>query len=157
MKKIIYLVMTSIVAFTFACGSGDVKKDDKGDAKVDSKVAKVNGLNGKLDAVAVKDFTDKKAALPKAWAKWLKDSSAVVKDAVAELPEGYVLEINGHIDAREEDAMGKGKAAKSLSAERAMAVKAGLKKVKIDSPNIISKGVADPKGGAMVTFKVIAK
>jgi hypothetical protein len=157
MKKIIYLLLISLVAFTFACGSGEVKKDDKGDAKVDPRFAKVNELNGKLDAVAVKDFAEKKAALPKSWAKWLKDSSAVVKDAVAALPEGYVLEICGHIDTKEEDAMGKGKAAKSLSAERAMAVKAALKKAKVDSPNIVSKGITDTKVGAMVTFRVVAK
>jgi outer membrane protein OmpA-like peptidoglycan-associated protein len=154
MKKYIYLALVAVIALSFACGGAEVKKEGaKAEKPADPKAVKAQELNTKLDAVAVKGFAANKAALPKDWAK----CTPVVKEAVAGLPEGYVLEIAGHLDAKEADEMGKGKAVKKLSEERAKAVKDALKKAKVDSPNITVKGVADPKDGAVVHFKVVAK
>jgi outer membrane protein OmpA-like peptidoglycan-associated protein len=167
MKKILTVITIIIAMFVIiSCAKEQVKQPDK--VGVDNSVF-VGASNDQLSKFPVTGFGYKSSSVPsQSWDKWAKVAAPVIKDIVGKLPEGYVLEVRGHTDARgPEDPEGDKPGNLKISKDRASAVVDSLKKQGISSDKIVAKGVgsaeplagADPKGANQrrVTFSVVAK
>jgi outer membrane protein OmpA-like peptidoglycan-associated protein len=166
MKKIFVVITIIIASFLItSCAKEQVKQPDK----VGVDTAFVGASNDQLSKFPVTGFGYKSSTVPaQSWDKWAKVAAPVIKGIVDKLPDGYVLEVRGHTDARgpedpESDKPGNLK----ISKDRASAVVASLKKQGISSDKITARGVgssetlsgADPKGAGQrrVTFVVVPK
>jgi outer membrane protein OmpA-like peptidoglycan-associated protein len=97
---------------------------------------------------------------------WATAAAPVVKGVIDKLPEGYVLQVTGHTDARgPEGPVGAKPGNIKISTDRAKAVFDALKAKGVTSPKMTYKGVGsselipgvDPKDAQQrrVTFKVV--
>lgn len=166
MKKIL-AVTTIIIAsfFIVSCAKEQVKQPDT----VGAANAFVGASNDQLAKFSVTGFGYKSSTVPaQSWDKWAAVAAPVIKGIVDKLPEGYVLEVRGHTDARgPEDPEGDKPGNLKISKDRAAAVVNSLAKQGISSEKITSRGVGsseplagvDPKSADQrrVTFVVVPK
>lgn len=166
MKKIL-AVITIIIAsfFISSCAKDQVKQPDQ----VGAVGAFVGASNEQLAKFPVTGFGYKSSTVPaQSWDKWAKVAAPVIKGIVDKLPEGYVLEVRGHADARgPEDPDGDKPGNLKISRDRAAAVVNSLAKQGISSDKIVPRGVgssetlsgSDSRGGDQrrVTFVVVPK
>ncbi len=165
MRKTTIILLAVSVAFMFACGTEQVKKQDVSDPNV----AIVSTSNEQLAKIPVTGFDYKSSKVPaQKWDLWAKASAPVVKGIIDKLPEGYVLQVTGHADARgPEEPTGNKPGNIKISTDRAAAVYNALKRQGISSPKMTYKGVGssellegvDPKDPKQrrVSFKVLPK
>jgi len=163
MKRSVILILVAAVAIMFGCESQQVKKQDLSDPNQ----AFVYTSNEQLQKIPVKGFGYKSAQVPpQNWDVWAKASAPVVKGIIDKLPEGHVLQVTGHADARgPEEPVGNKPGNIKISTDRAKMVHASLKRQGITSPKMTYKGVGsseplegvDPKDPEQrrVTFKVV--
>jgi outer membrane protein OmpA-like peptidoglycan-associated protein len=165
MKKTFAVITIIASFFIFSCAKEQVKQPDK--VGVDN--AFIGASNEQLAKYPVTGFGYKSSKVPaQSWDKWASVAAPVVKDIVSKLPDGYVLEVRGHADARgPEDPEGVKPGNLKISSDRANAVIESLKKQGITSDKIRPRGVGssetlsstDPKGADQrrVTFVVVPK
>ncbi|MBP7734975.1 MAG: OmpA family protein [Spirochaetes bacterium] len=166
MKKV-FIAITLIISAVFivSCAKEQVKEPDK----VGANSALVSSSNEQLAKYPVTGFGYKSSKVPpQSWNNWAKVAAPVVKGIIAQLPDGYVLEVRGHTDGRgPESAEGNKPGNTKISTDRAKAVYDSLGKAGITSPKLTYRGVgsseplsgADPKGAEQrrVTFQVVPK
>lgn len=166
MKKI-FAVITIIIAsfFITSCAKEQVKQPDT----VGTASAFVNASNDQLAKYPVSGFGYKSSVVPaQGWDKWATVAAPVIKGIVDNLPEGYVLEVRGHTDARgPEDPDGVKPGNLKISKDRATAVVNSLANKGISSSKITARGVgsSEPLAGVdsssasqrRVTFVVVPK
>ncbi len=163
MKKTALLAALFAMFFMVAC---ETAQDT---ASVAASDAWLTSANTALSNVSVTGFAYKQTSLPKwKFEAWAKLSAPVVKEILAGIQEGYVLQVTGHADARgPETAEGSKPGNIKISTDRAENVFKSLKASGIDAANMTFKGVGssmpldgvDPKDGAQrrVSFIVVAK
>jgi len=167
MKKMYLILLMALTAIYFSCGGAD-KKDEK--PAVESKIdwsAWVKTSNTKLQEFPVAGFDYKSASVaPRKWEDWAKKAAPIVKEILNKVPDGHVLQVTGHTDARgPEEPVGKKPGNIKISTDRAKTVYNALAKEGIDSPKLTYKGVgsSDPVEGIdskderqrRVTFEVV--
>ena len=164
MKKYVFLLIVTVFAYV-SCASGQKTEAPIVQSSMSPQLVKAQ--NDQLDKVPVGGFEYKGSNVPaQKWDKWSKAAAPIVKEIIAKLPQGYVLEIAGHTDARgPEQADGDKKGNIAISEERANSVLASLKKAGITSDRIRAKGYGsskplegvDTKDNAQrrVTFQVV--
>ena len=103
----------------------------------------VSASNTQLSKYPVAGFAYKSSKVPpQEWDRWAKVAGPAVKEIVDKLPDGYVLELRGHTDARgPEDAENAKPGNIKISTERAKAVFDSLGKSGIKSDKITYRGV----------------
>jgi len=166
MKKIITVITIIIASFLItSCAKEQVKEP----AKVGVDDTFIPASNAQLEKYPVAGFAYKSSKVPpQEWDRWAKMAAPVVKEIINKIPDGYVLEVRGHADARgPEAAEGDKPGSMKISTDRAKAVYNSLGKSGISSPKITYKGVgsseslagADPKGAEQrrVTFVIVPK
>ncbi len=162
MKKLTAVLFAASVAFFMACGGGQQVQ-----TAAPSSDIWVQTSNAQLAQIPVEGFGYKSSNVPATnWDKWAAASAPVVQKVIGGLPEGYVLQVTGHADARgPEYPEGNKPGNIKISEERAKAVHSALKKKGIDSPKFTYKGAGsseplegvdprDPKQ-RRVTFVVV--
>jgi hypothetical protein len=170
MKKIIVLVTVSLMVSLLACSSSKKKTDEPAPAPkpvaVDHSVW-VKASNTQLTKVPVDGFEYKGTTVPaQKWDKWAAVSAPVIKKIVDEMPDGYVLQIKGHTDARgPEEPQGDKPGNIAISRDRAKAVLDSLARQGITSKKMTHTGVgsSELKPGAAprspeqrrVTFSIV--
>lgn len=135
-KTALFAALIAMTALT-ACGSTTTT------ASSPSSSAWVAATNKALQNASVTGFEYKATTIP-SWKydAWSKVSAPVVKEAITNLPEGYVLQVTGHADSRgPEEATGSKPGNMKISTDRAKNVHASLKNNGIDSPKMTHKGV----------------
>jgi outer membrane protein OmpA-like peptidoglycan-associated protein len=164
MKKLTIIAFIGVFAFAFACGTTPEVKSD-----VAPSGSIVNVQNEQLARIPVDGFDYKSSKVPpQKWDKWATAAAPVVKGVIDKLPEGYVLQVTGHTDARgPEGPVGAKPGNTKISTDRAKAVFDALKAKGVTSPKMTYKGVGssellpgvDPKDAQQrrVTFKVVPK
>ncbi len=163
MKRTAVIAIMAMVAFTIACGSSQqVEKD-----YADPNAALVSAQNQQLEKYPVKGFAYKSSKMPEQkWDKWADVAAPVVQEIIDKLPEGYVLQVTGHADARgPEQPTGNKPGNIKISSDRAETVYNALQKKGITSDKMTYKGVgsSEPIPGSnpraaenrRVTFKVV--
>jgi outer membrane protein OmpA-like peptidoglycan-associated protein len=166
MKKIIAVIAIIMASFLItSCAKEQVKEP----VKVGVDDTFIPASNTQLSKYPVAGFAYKSSKVPpQEWDRWAKVAAPVVKEIITKLPDGYVLEVRGHADARgPESAEDKKPGNMKISTDRAKAVYDSLGKAGISSPKITYKGVgsseqltgADPKGAEQrrVTFVIVPK
>jgi len=166
MKKIIGLIAcAAVLAFALSCTQQVVKEQPK--VAADNTFLPVS--NSQLSKFPVSGFAYKSAKVPaQEWDKWAVVAAPAVKGIVDNIPDGYVLEVRGHTDARgPESAMGDKPGNLKISTDRAKAVYDSLSKAGIKSNKITYRGVgssqplanADPSSAQQrrVTFMIVPK
>ena len=166
MKKTLAVITIIIASFFIAsCAKDQVKQPDT----VGAAGAFVSASNDQLAKYPVSGFGYKSSVVPaQGWDKWATVAAPVIKGIVDKLPDGYVLEVRGHTDARgPEEPEGDKPGNLKISKDRATAVVNSLAKKGISSSKITARGVgsseplagADPKSAAQrrVTFVVVPK
>ncbi|RPI95620.1 MAG: OmpA family protein [Spirochaetales bacterium] len=164
MKNFIIIAFIGVFAFAFACGTTpEVKQEVAPSGSI------VNIQNEQLARIPVGGFDYKSSKVPEQkWDKWATAAAPVVKGVIDKLPEGYVLQVTGHTDARgPEGPVGAKPGNIKISTDRAKAVHNALQAKGITSPKMTYKGVGsselvpgvDPKDAEQrrVTFKVLPK
>ncbi len=163
MKKYLLVLLVIGVAFALSCAGSQM-----------TDVSDPNAMfaatsNQSLAKVPVKGFDYKSSKVPaQEWDQWADAAAPVVKGILDKLPDGYVLQVTGHADARgPEERMGAKPGNIKISADRAKAVYDALRRKGIESPNMTYKGVGsseptadcDPQDPCQrrVTFKVVPK
>ncbi|PKL40576.1 MAG: hypothetical protein CVV44_02945 [Spirochaetae bacterium HGW-Spirochaetae-1] len=166
MNKIIVSMAVLSLVFGISCKSTEKKEPVVQTTSVDHSLW-VKASNKQLEKIPVEGFQYKGTEVPaQKWDKWAKMSAPVVKKIISELPEGYVLQVKGHTDARgPEDPEGDKPGNIKISTDRAKAVQESLRRQGISSPKLTYKGVGsselkagiDPKsaGQRRVTFAVV--
>ncbi|MCU0844616.1 MAG: OmpA family protein [Spirochaetes bacterium] len=162
MKKFIIIAFIGVFAFAFACGTTpEVKQEVAPSGSI------VNVQNEQLARIPVEGFDYKSSKVPpQKWDKWATAAAPVVKGVIDKLPEGYVLQVTGHTDARgPEGPVGAKPGNTKISTDRAKAVFDALKAKGVTSPKMTYKGVGssellpgvDPNDAQQrrVTFKVV--
>jgi outer membrane protein OmpA-like peptidoglycan-associated protein len=166
MKKIFSLFIV-IMAFIFlsSCAQEQVKKPDK----VGADTTVIGASNDQLSKYPVAGFAYKSSKVPaQEWDKWAKVAAPVIKGIVDKIPDGYVMEVRGHTDARgPAEAEGNKPGNSKISTDRAKAVYNSLAKAGIKSDKITYRGVGstEPKPGVdansaeqrRVTFVIVPK
>ena len=133
MKKIfLLLIMISLVTLV-ACGGGQVQ---------DPNEAWVRAANSELARVSIGGFGYKSSTVPaNTWTSWNQTGMPVVRRIVAEVPDGYVLQITGHADASgPELPTGNKPGNVRISSDRARNVYNNLTR-NLDSPKFTHRGV----------------
>lgn len=161
----VFVMVLGAAFFMMSCGSAPEVKEQTA-----VPAASLVGMqNEQLAKIPVTGFDYKSSAMPpQKWDRWAKAAAPVVRDIINKLPEGYVLQVTGHTDARgPENAIGNKPGNIKISADRAKAVFNSLRKEGITSPNMIYKGVGssdllpgvDPNDPQQrrVSFKVVPK
>jgi outer membrane protein OmpA-like peptidoglycan-associated protein len=166
MKKLT-IVITIIIGFflIISCAKEQVKEPEK----VGVDAGFLSASNTQLAKYPVEGFAYKSSKVPpQSWDKWAKVAAPAVKEIVSKIPDGYVLEVRGHADARgPETAEGSKPGNMKISTDRAKAIYDSLAKAGISSSKITYKGVgssdimngADSKAAEQrrVTFGIVAK
>jgi len=167
MKKLTVLFLASAVTFLIACGGTQEKTTEPVVKKDFDTGLWVKTSNKQLDKIPVEGFAYKSSEVPaQKWDRWAKVAAPVVKKILDELPEGYVLEVRGHTDARgPEEPVGNKPGNIKISRDRARSVHTALRNNGITSPNLTYDGVgsAEPLSGIdpkspdqrRVTFEVV--
>ena len=169
MKKTLLSILALLtVAFFMACGGAkETVKETPKEPSVSTGGVWVSQSNKQLEKIPVKGFGYKSSAVPaQSWDQWAKLSAPVVKKILNNMPDGYVLQVTGHADARGPEYPEGAKPGNiRLSSDRAKAVHSALRRQGISSPKMTYKGVgsSDPLDGVSpkspqqrrVTFKVI--
>lgn len=103
----------------------------------------VSASNTQLSKYPVAGFAYKSSKVPpQEWDRWAKVAAPAVKEIVEKLPDGYMLELRGHTDARGPEQAENTKPGNSkISADRAKAVYDSLGKAGIKSDKITYRGV----------------
>lgn len=140
MKKITIFISATALLMFVACETAQVQQPAP---TVSSSNVWVKQANEQLAKVPVEGFDYKSSKVPsQKWDKWAAVAASVVKGIVDSLPADHVLVIKGHTDARgPEKAKGNKPGNMTISADRAKAVEASLRKQGITSDKIVSKGV----------------
>ncbi len=163
MRKIPVLLLSLLVAalFSLGCAQKQVKKEEP---KVQSGFGTemiVKASNEKLAEMPVKGFSADSAKLKKEVVKdWVKDILPAVREIISKMPEGYKLQVTGHV-AKPRYSRSK----KPVSTMRARAVyrelvKNGVPKDKLTykgvgySDPVPDIGISDPRQ-RRVTFKLV--
>lgn len=166
MKKLSIFLSAAVLLAFVACETAQVQQPAP---TVSSSSVWVKAANEQLAKVPVEGFDYKSSKVPsQKWDKWAAVAAPVVKGIVDGLPADHVLVIKGHTDARgPEEATGNKPGNMKISADRAKAVEASLRKQGITSDKIVSKGVgsSEPISGVdsndasqrRVTFEVAPK
>jgi len=166
MKKISIFISAAALLMFVACETAQVQQPAP---TVSSSNVWLKQANEQLAKVPVEGFDYKSSKVPaQKWEKWAAVAAPVVKGIVDSLPADYVLVIKGHTDARgPEEATGNKPGNMKISADRAKAVEASIRKQGITSDKIVSKGVgsSEPLSGVdandaaqrRVTFEVAPK
>lgn len=165
------------LAFSFgvliACGGGEqVKKDQPAPQVQASSISPdqwVSASNEQLSKVPVEGFGYKSSNMPaQKWDRWATTAAPVVQNIINNLPEGYVLQVTGHSDARgPEEPVGNKPGNIKISSDRAKTVYDALKRKGITSPKMTYKGVGSSESlpgyssrdaaQRRVSFKVVSK
>ena len=163
MKKYLLILLALTVAFAMSC-AGTQMADIS-----DPNTMFVSTSNQSLAKIPVSGFGYKKSNVPaQEWDKWADAAAPIVKGILDKLPEGYVLQVTGHADARgPEEPVGRKPGNIKISNDRAKAVYDALRNKGIDSPTMIYKGIGsseptadcDPRDPCQrrVSFKVVPK
>ena len=156
-------------AFTFSCSSSKKKVEPVPETKPVDHSAWVNATNSQLIKIPVEGFAYKVTTVPRQkWERWAELAAPAIKKILDEMPDGYVLEIKGHTDARgPEEPTGDKPGNNKISTDRARSVYNSLKKRGISSSKATYRGVGsselkpgiDPKSPAQrrVTFAVVVR
>ncbi|HNR87896.1 MAG TPA: OmpA family protein [Spirochaetota bacterium] len=154
-------VIATLLVFIVACSAK--RKENP----PDPAALTVQEINAELAKVSVVTFEYKSVALEKKEiAKWGEGVYPIIRDAIAKLPKGYVLQITGHADASgPEDVTSDKRGNVYWSTERAMAAWQYLRGKGITSPQMTFKGVgstdliegvdARDRRQRRITFKII--
>ncbi len=166
MKKIITVITIILASFLItSCAKEQVKEP----VKVGADDTFIPASNTQLSKYPVAGFAYKSSKVPpQEWDRWAKVAAPVVKEIINKIPDGYVLEVRGHADARGPELAENNKPGNiKISTDRAKAVYNARGKTGISSPKITNKGVgssepldgADLKGGEQrrVTFSIVPK
>ena len=160
-------IITGVIIFALIAGcssSPKVEKDSGGEA-----TELISAQNRQLANSSFGGFGYKSSKLPSAqWDSWAENAAPVIKDILAKIPEGYLLQVTGHADASgPEEPTGNKPGNIKISTDRAYTVYSALQRAGIDSPKMTYKGIGssellegvDPRSGEQrrVTFKVIPK
>jgi hypothetical protein len=168
MKRLGFFALAAALFAFVACETTAPQVKDAAPA-ADTTGIWVKASNEQLSKVPVKGFEYKNSAVPaQSWDKWAVAAAPVIKGIVDKLPEGYVLVIKGHTDARgPEEPTGNKPGNLKISSDRAKSVLASLKKQGITSSKIITKGAGSSEplsgidskdaGQRRVTFEVAPK
>ncbi|OHD69727.1 MAG: hypothetical protein A2W19_13460 [Spirochaetes bacterium RBG_16_49_21] len=166
MKKttVFTMLMLASSLLLFSCAT-EVEKTPA----VTTEAFSLPASNGQLARYPVSGFDYKSSEIPdQPWERWAKTAQPIVKGIIDKIPDGYVLEVRGHTDARgpeypEGDKPGNNK----ISTDRAKAVYDALDKAGAKSSKMTYKGVGstqpipgvDTKSGQQrrVTFAIVAK
>ncbi len=128
------------VLFVIGCASSPAQQPakDAGPAMPD-----LSTQNQQLANYSIGGFAYKSSKLDNAkWDVWAYKAAPVVKEIIAKLPEGYVLQVTGHTDASgPEEPVGDKPGNLKISTDRAKTVYDALKRAKINSPKITYKGI----------------
>lgn len=182
MKKqtILYSALVLTVFIAANCASKEVKKEEPVKVAEEVKTAEadlasakarsasspeemVAEMNTKLERATLQGFSAWKANVDKkTYEEWAEAAAPVVNEVIAEVPDGYVLQVTGHSDAQ-----GNKSRNKTISAKRAKIVYDALRKKGVKSKKFTYKGVgsaqlanADDKNAGenrRVTFLVVKK
>ena len=139
MKRLTVVITIIIGMFLItSCAKEQVKETEK----VGVDMGAISASNAQLAKYPVTGFAYKSSKVPaQEWDKWAKVAAPVIKEIVNNLPEGYVLEVRGHADARgPETAEGNKPGNMKISTDRAKAVYDSLGKAGISSPKMVYKG-----------------
>ncbi len=139
MKKIIGSIIC-ITAFAFVLSCSEQVKEQP---KVAGDNTFIPVSNSQLSKYPVTGFAYKSSQMPaQEWSKWAKAAAPVIKDIVNKIPDGYVLEVRGHADARgPETPEGNKPGNLKISTERAKVVYDSLANAGIKSSKITYRGV----------------
>ena len=135
MKKIfLALMMLSLIAL-IACGGKQTPTDPN--------EAWVRSANTELAQHSTGTFAYKRSDISTAdWNSWFKTSEPVIKRILAEIPDGYVLQVTGHTCARgPELAEGRKPGNTKLSNDRARTIYNNLVREQVDSSKLTYRGV----------------
>ena len=142
MKKVSFVTASLMLSFVIGCASAPEPQPVKKDTAA-PKVADISSQNQQLSGQYIGGFAYKSAKLDTAaFDRWAVKAAPIVKDIIAKLPDGYVLQITGHTDASgPEQPEGDKPGNIKISTDRAKAVYDALKRAGIDSPKITYAGI----------------
>ncbi len=133
MKKSILMILIATIAVACSSGQGNVR-GASGDT--DPKIVQWNET---LKQARMFGFKAWKAAPGKAaYAEWEKSDIPIVKSVVAEIPEGYVVEVRGHADTQ-----GATKANQKIGLKRAEFVYEALTKSGVDKDKLVYRSMGE--------------
>lgn len=144
MRYLTFLFSFLLMASLASCSSSSKKTEEpvQQPAVVDhSKWLASN--NARLVKIPVDGFKYKGTEVPaKKWNKWAADNATVIKKVIDEIPEGYVLEVKGHTDARgPEEPDGEKPGNIRISQDRADTVMRALKNQGVPADKMTTTGV----------------
>ncbi len=165
MKKF-YRAIIVIIAMVFVANCSSQVKETP---DVGGENPFVGASNTQLSKYPVAGFAYKSSQVPpQEWDRWAKVAAPAVKEIVNNMPDGYLLELRGHTDARGPEEAENAKPGNiKISTDRAKAVHDSLAKSGITSDKITYRGVgsSEPLNGVdpsdprqrRVTFLVVPK
>jgi outer membrane protein OmpA-like peptidoglycan-associated protein len=161
MRKYFFVMVYFAIAVVITCSGGqNVQSGGPDDAFMLSS-------NQTLSKIPVRGFGYKSSALSRQeWNQWAKAAAPAVKDIIAKMPDGCVLQVTGHADAvGPEDQTGPKPGNIKISTDRAKIVYDALKRNGIDSPKMTYKGIGSSETSSecdsreacqrRVTFRVV--
>ena len=129
-----FLLLSVIIVPLLACESSQPKTEAS---------PWVQSSNENLQKIPVLGFDYKASEVSRAqWNRWAKENRTTVEKVLKDLPQGYVLQITGHTDARgPEEPEGDKPGNLKISSDRAKMVYDALKASGITSPRLTYRGV----------------